>query len=200
MHPAITIVLRQPVKTIWQRSVIAKNIFLLVSIISCSLNDTKVNPCKPIAASLQCKMTVVIFVSCYPIQRYLGSFTFRVKHSQQHRQRRAGTWAGGKDLCWCYIYKVLNDECTKRRATICIQDVKPTIICKRGVTLNSYQACFTQVPQPVEICDRPNPIGIHFVKVLAVGDNGLLKVSALEVLDQTPLIDIKPVWNRTTEV
>ena len=48
--------------------------------------------------------------------------------------------------------------------------------------------------------DRPNPIGIHSVKVLAVGGNGLLKVSALEVLDQTPLIDIKPVWNRTTGV
>ena len=48
--------------------------------------------------------------------------------------------------------------------------------------------------------DRPNPIGIHSVKVLAVGGNGLLKVSALEVLDQTPLIDIKPVWNRSAGV
>ena len=45
--------------------------------------------------------------------------------------------------------------------------------------------------------DRPNPIGIHVVKVLSVSGNGTLKVSALEVLDQTPLIDIKPVWNRT---
>jgi len=40
--------------------------------------------------------------------------------------------------------------------------------------------------------DRPNPIGIHSVKVLAV-ENNFIKVSALEVLDQTPLIDIKPV-------
>lgn len=44
--------------------------------------------------------------------------------------------------------------------------------------------------------DRPNPIGIHFVKVLAIETNGLIKVSSLEVLDQTPLIDIKPAWDR----
>lgn len=40
--------------------------------------------------------------------------------------------------------------------------------------------------------DRPNPIGIHSVKVLSV-EESFIKVSALEVLDQTPLIDIKPV-------
>ena len=43
--------------------------------------------------------------------------------------------------------------------------------------------------------DRPNPIGIHSVKVISLENNGLIKVSALEVLDQTPLIDIKPVLN-----
>ena len=44
--------------------------------------------------------------------------------------------------------------------------------------------------------NRPNPIGIHFVKVLSISDDGLIKVSGLEVIDQTPLIDIKPVWNK----
>jgi tRNA-Thr(GGU) m(6)t(6)A37 methyltransferase TsaA len=42
--------------------------------------------------------------------------------------------------------------------------------------------------------DRPNPVGIHSVKVLAIEQN-FIKVSALETLDQTPLIDIKPVIN-----
>ena len=42
--------------------------------------------------------------------------------------------------------------------------------------------------------DRPNPIGIHSVKVISI-ENNRLRVSALEVLDQTPLIDIKPVLN-----
>ena len=39
--------------------------------------------------------------------------------------------------------------------------------------------------------DRPNPIGIHFVKVELVKGNQIT-VSNLEVLDGTPLIDIKP--------
>jgi len=42
--------------------------------------------------------------------------------------------------------------------------------------------------------NRPNPIGLHKVKVISVSPKGLIKVSALEVLDQTPLIDIKPIW------
>lgn len=41
--------------------------------------------------------------------------------------------------------------------------------------------------------DRPNPIGLHSVEVLSISAEGLLKVSGLEVIDRTPLIDIKPV-------
>ena len=41
--------------------------------------------------------------------------------------------------------------------------------------------------------DRPNPIGIHSAKVISISKDGVIRVSALEVLDQTPLIDIKPV-------
>ena len=40
--------------------------------------------------------------------------------------------------------------------------------------------------------DRPNPIGLHVVKILEI-NNREIKVSNLEVLDRTPLIDIKPV-------
>ena len=40
---------------------------------------------------------------------------------------------------------------------------------------------------------RPNPLGIHWVKVLSVHSSSKITVSSLEVLDQTPLIDIKPV-------
>lgn len=42
--------------------------------------------------------------------------------------------------------------------------------------------------------DRPNPIGIHFVKVTSAVSNNQFKVSGLEVLDKTPLIDIKPYF------
>src|SRR5262245_8749839 len=40
--------------------------------------------------------------------------------------------------------------------------------------------------------DRPNPIGLHEVEVLAV-EGERVKVSDLEALDGTPIIDLKPV-------
>lgn len=41
--------------------------------------------------------------------------------------------------------------------------------------------------------DRPNPIGLHRVKVLAIEDQRRLKVDHLEAIDGTPIVDIKPV-------
>lgn len=40
--------------------------------------------------------------------------------------------------------------------------------------------------------DRPNPIGLHRVRVLAVA-HGRLEVGPLEAIDGTPIVDIKPV-------
>jgi tRNA-Thr(GGU) m(6)t(6)A37 methyltransferase TsaA len=40
--------------------------------------------------------------------------------------------------------------------------------------------------------DRPNPIGIHFVEIVSIPSHESIHVSGLEVLDQTPVIDIKP--------
>jgi tRNA-Thr(GGU) m(6)t(6)A37 methyltransferase TsaA len=40
--------------------------------------------------------------------------------------------------------------------------------------------------------DRPNPIGLHEVEVLAL-DGNRVKVSDLEALDGTPVLDLKPV-------
>jgi tRNA-Thr(GGU) m(6)t(6)A37 methyltransferase TsaA len=40
--------------------------------------------------------------------------------------------------------------------------------------------------------DRPNPIGLHPVTVLAIEGSRML-VSELEALDGTPVIDVKPV-------
>lgn len=41
--------------------------------------------------------------------------------------------------------------------------------------------------------DRPNPIGLHRVRVLEVAAPARLRVWPLEALDGTPVIDIKPV-------
>jgi tRNA-Thr(GGU) m(6)t(6)A37 methyltransferase TsaA len=39
---------------------------------------------------------------------------------------------------------------------------------------------------------RPNPIGLHRVKITAI-DGRRIRVSHLEVLDGTPIIDVKPI-------
>jgi tRNA-Thr(GGU) m(6)t(6)A37 methyltransferase TsaA len=41
--------------------------------------------------------------------------------------------------------------------------------------------------------DRPNPIGLHRVHVLETDASARLRVSPLEALDGTPVVDIKPV-------
>ncbi len=43
--------------------------------------------------------------------------------------------------------------------------------------------------------DRPNPIGLHRVEILAI-DRTRLKVRNLEAVDGTPIIDVKPTLNR----
>jgi tRNA-Thr(GGU) m(6)t(6)A37 methyltransferase TsaA len=40
--------------------------------------------------------------------------------------------------------------------------------------------------------DRPNPIGLHRVRVLAL-DGVRVRVGPLEALDGTPVVDVKPV-------
>jgi tRNA-Thr(GGU) m(6)t(6)A37 methyltransferase TsaA len=40
--------------------------------------------------------------------------------------------------------------------------------------------------------DRPNPIGLHRTTVLSI-DGNRLQVEALEAIDGTPILDIKPV-------
>jgi tRNA-Thr(GGU) m(6)t(6)A37 methyltransferase TsaA len=40
--------------------------------------------------------------------------------------------------------------------------------------------------------DRPNPIGLHRVRVLEI-DGTRIRVDGLEALDGTPIVDVKPV-------
>lgn len=44
--------------------------------------------------------------------------------------------------------------------------------------------------------DRPNPIGLHRVRILAV-DGARIRVSGLEAVNGTPILDVKPVLSRT---
>ena len=45
---------------------------------------------------------------------------------------------------------------------------------------------------------RPNPIGLHRVTVTAI-DDGVLEVGALEAIDGTPVIDVKPVMTESID-
>jgi tRNA (Thr-GGU) A37 N-methylase len=47
--------------------------------------------------------------------------------------------------------------------------------------------------------DRPNPIGLHRTKVLSVDGDRSLQVQGLEAIDGTPIIDIKPVLERSCD-
>ena len=47
--------------------------------------------------------------------------------------------------------------------------------------------------------DRPNPVGIHRVRVTEVASPTRFKVLDLEAFDNTPIIDVKPVLDRVKE-
>lgn len=47
--------------------------------------------------------------------------------------------------------------------------------------------------------DRPNPVGIHRVKIAEIVTPTRLKVLDLEAFDATPIIDVKPVLDRVKE-
>lgn len=47
--------------------------------------------------------------------------------------------------------------------------------------------------------DRPNPIGVHRVTVVEVESPTRIRVEALEAIDGTPIIDLKPVLDRSIE-
>jgi tRNA-Thr(GGU) m(6)t(6)A37 methyltransferase TsaA len=46
--------------------------------------------------------------------------------------------------------------------------------------------------------DRPNPIGLHRVRILAIEGNRFL-VRDLEAIDGTPIVDVKPVLGAIAE-
>lgn len=60
----------------------------------------------------------------------------------------------------------------------------------RGDVSNPVQGVFsTRSPA------RPNPIGLHEVRIIAI-DGTRVRVSELEAVDGTPVLDVKPVLRR----
>jgi tRNA-Thr(GGU) m(6)t(6)A37 methyltransferase TsaA len=46
--------------------------------------------------------------------------------------------------------------------------------------------------------DRPNPIGLHRVEIVAI-DDLRIRVRNLEALDRTPIVDVKPLLGPLSE-
>ena len=64
----------------------------------------------------------------------------------------------------------------------------------RSDTANPVEGVFT-----TRSSDRPNPIGLHRVEIVAVEGEGRLRVRNLEALGGTPIVDIKPVLDAALE-
>jgi tRNA-Thr(GGU) m(6)t(6)A37 methyltransferase TsaA len=63
----------------------------------------------------------------------------------------------------------------------------------RDNTANPQRGVFT-----TRSADRPNPIGLHRTEILAI-QGTRIRVRNLEAVDGTPIVDIKPVLDRTIE-
>lgn len=48
--------------------------------------------------------------------------------------------------------------------------------------------------------DRPNPVGIHRVRILEIQRGARVRVDRLEVFDETPILDLKPVLEEGREL
>jgi len=47
--------------------------------------------------------------------------------------------------------------------------------------------------------DRPNPVGIHRVRIIEIVEGVRIRVADLEAFDGTPILDVKPVIDRVRE-
>jgi tRNA-Thr(GGU) m(6)t(6)A37 methyltransferase TsaA len=47
--------------------------------------------------------------------------------------------------------------------------------------------------------DRPNPIGLHRVKIISIQSVARIQVSDLEALHMTPILDLKPVLEEVAD-
>ena len=67
------------------------------------------------------------------------------------------------------------------------------VVHPRDNPANPLQGVFT-----TRSADRPNPIGLHRVEILAI-EGIRIRVRNLEAIDRTPILDLKPVLGRRIE-
>jgi len=98
-----------------------------------------------------------------------------VSINKEYQQAILGLSAGSKVLLFTWLHKANRNTLT----------TKP----RNNPKAETKGVFATRSP------DRPNPIGIHVAEILEITNGGEIIISNLEVIDGTPIIDIKPVLN-----
>ena len=107
-----------------------------------------------------------------PRQGYEGAPDAVVEIAPEFQSALDGVRAGGEILLLTWLHQGRRD----------VLQVRP-----RGDLRNPITGVFaTRSP------DRPNPIGLHVVRVLEVDGRRVL-VGPLEAIDGTPVVDVKPL-------
>lgn len=109
-----------------------------------------------------------------PLQEDEDAPEVLVQINKEFRQAMTGLNAGSKVILLTWLHKANRQTLT----------TKP----RNNPKAKTTGVFATRSP------DRPNPIGFHIAEILDVTDNGEIKISNLEVIDGTPLIDIKPYF------
>jgi tRNA-Thr(GGU) m(6)t(6)A37 methyltransferase TsaA len=109
-----------------------------------------------------------------PLQEHEGAPQVLVSIDKKYQEALLGLKSGSRVLLLTWLHKANRETLT----------TKP----RNDPNAATMGVFATRSP------DRPNPIGIHLAEVLEIND-GKLKISNLEVIDGTPIIDIKPILN-----
>ena len=110
-----------------------------------------------------------------PLQEFEGAPEAVIIVKDEYRQAMSGLKAGATILLFTWLHR----------------GDRSTLVTKPRNDPNARTTGVFATRSP----DRPNPIGLHKVEILDISATGEIRVLNLEVLNGTPLIDIKPVLN-----
>jgi len=109
-----------------------------------------------------------------PLQEDEGAPEVLVQINKEFLKAMSGLDVGSKIILLTWLHKANRDTLT----------TKP----RNNPKAKTMGVFSTRSP------DRPNPIGFHVAEILDLTDKGDIKISNLEVIDGTPVIDIKPYF------
>jgi tRNA-Thr(GGU) m(6)t(6)A37 methyltransferase TsaA len=113
-----------------------------------------------------------------PRQAFEGAPPARLEILPEFREALAGIAAGDDVVVLTWLHQASRD----------VRHVHP----RGDLTVPLAGVFATRSP------GRPNPIGLHRVTVTGIAD-GMLEVGALEAVDGTPVVDIKPVMRESDD-